>query len=226
MHNTWKQPLQRLRQITREHLEQGQAWAVDRMYADTYLGNHIPWLKRIKESFRRLREQGMAVTYVDVCGRAFWPTTLVQHNLNFSLQRVHEHQYWEGEKYEGDIFNTRDFNAFMRGLAMVERPALITLVPVSGLRFYDQCGRTDEEIERLTRYLFVKRLEALLRILRPGGFMYITPCFAPDDTLAHPVMEDILRRHNCTYENTEGRLLGNAPPCLISKAETTDTPRD
>lgn len=232
MHNTWKQPLQRLRQITREHLEAGQVWGMDRGHATDYFYvyyEHLSWLAKVERFFHQLRQQGVPVTYVDICGRAFWPTTLVQHNLSFSLQPDYIHETWAGEQYEGDIFNTRDFNGFMRVLARVERPALITLVPVAGLFFYDERGRADEEIEQLTRRLFVKRLEALLRILRPGGFMFIAPCFASDDTLDHPVIEAILHRHNCTYENTRVPRMRDDPPSqisLICKAEATDTPRD
>lgn len=171
-----KAVISQFRQHTIAKQKDGEHYRLDRQSANAYMTGHKKMEKKVYDFLRSLRKNGEAVVYVDVCGRA--KLGFADANYSFSLQE----NYWKfdriPERTVGDLFSAKDFYGFLR---MIEsnghRPSFVTCEPVAGLNDYTTwCNKKLglKGYEEVLHQRLENNLKAMIRLLRPGGFIYLT----------------------------------------------------
>jgi hypothetical protein len=87
--------------------------------------------------------------------------------------------------FDGDIFDSRNFNKFLSTLRQDSTaPSLVTFRPVAGLQNYSPIHAIQgvPMYEEITYRQLAKRLEGMVEILRPGGYIF----------LQHPFQSEVI----------------------------------
>lgn len=147
---------------------------VDRNHTYEYLKSFPKWIEKIEKYFEELHNKSLSVVHIDICGRTEAKSLGADKSYCFSLKAsgitkafAPAHQVF----FDGDIFNTVDFSKFIK-LIKSEKPALITFEPLAGLE-----NHMSSPNKNITYGILLKRLRSLLRVMQPGGFIYISKPF-------------------------------------------------
>lgn len=205
--------------ISAQKIDSGDYYRLDRNQTRQYFDIHKKWFFKIKESL--LKQKGKKI-HIDICGRTTACRMGFDASYCFSLKTsdflkkisVNNHFF-----IDGDVFNPTEFNEFI--LFIKENklyPSLVTFEPVAGLHEY---GPYSVGVSKLTsnypdfvyRYL-KKRLEQVISILKPGGYIYLERPFqfdadmmteflrgVPKNKMAISIaIKKIARLNKCTVE--------------------------
>jgi hypothetical protein len=171
-----KAVISQFRNCTIAKQRDGEHYRLDRSHATAYMTTHGKMEKKVYDFLRSLRNSKETIVYVDVCGRA--KLGFADVNYSFSLQ---ENQ-WEidrtPERVVGDLFSAKDFYGFLRTIrSNGHRPSFVTCEPVAGLNDYTLwCNKKlgMEGYEEVLHQRLENNLRAMITLLRPGGFIYLT----------------------------------------------------
>jgi hypothetical protein len=166
--------------------DQPDYWGKDRNSAGEYLEAFPDWEKKIRRYLHSLREQGERVVYVDVCGRTTARSLGADRHYSFSLQSPDWHflKSEDDVRIQGDIFRARDFYSFVNLLhENGDHPAFVTFEPVAGLQKFTPPGQNAKGLPfqaEVTYQRLENNLARMLRVLRPGGFIFLERPFQFD----------------------------------------------
>lgn len=139
----------------------------------------------IANYLRSLREREETVVFVDICGRTFLRGA--QASYSFSLQPIDRRWYPEQvTPVQGDIFSRHDFSRFLECIeSRGHRPAWVTFEPVAGLGFYylPRDLRLTSLHHAIVYDRLSRHLEAMIQLVRPGGYILIGRAFPMMNTL-------------------------------------------
>ena len=178
-----REALLEIRRITGKKSEGDEYYRLDRDDASSYFRGYPKWERKIGDYLRSLHES--EAVYVDICGRAQGSYLGAREHYSFSLQPLYSWQRRDSNREEqrfcGDIFSTRDFNAF---LSLLKRngdaPALVTFEPIAGLENYipHKGSKTRAALNsEVTFQLLEHALRRLVAVMRPGGYILLGPPF-------------------------------------------------
>jgi len=184
----------------------GEHYRVDRSDAAHYLRGMPKWSEKIASYFETLKAARVPIVYVDVCGRANGTSLGADITYTFSLQPKRL-SFWHGDEVhhiEGDLFSARDFGKFLRRLEdEVERPAFVTFEPIAGLQNYTPWRNAERTTaffhEKVTWQRLENNLQRLIKVLRPGGYIYLDKPFQFATTDIRDFMRRIPRTHYESY---------------------------
>jgi hypothetical protein len=180
-----REAVSELKGISKRAWSDNHFYRVDRTNASEYFGVLPKWKELLRKYFRELHEQGVPVTYVDICGRATADSLGADENYSFSLQPIASFlrpgSNREETRVRGDLFNTRDFNAFLQLIRRNgDQPAFVSFEPIVGLQEFTPHKRSTTRPhlnEEVTNQILVRHLTRVVSILRPGGYIYLGPPF-------------------------------------------------
>lgn len=166
---------------------QDDTYRLDRNDAEDYFGILPKWRSKLINYFDSLHEQGEKVVHVDICGRASARSLGADKSYFLSLnpgefRKAISHK---GDVFiDGDVFSPKDFLRLKKRLEEDgARPALVTFKPVAGLQNYFGAGMKVEGVpnyKEITHARLEKRLEEVVAILRPGGYVFLERPFQFD----------------------------------------------
>lgn len=156
------------------------AYRVDRMRCD-YMSLQPKWERKVWDFIDELKDSGQRVVYADICGRSTAASWGVDISYCFSLHAsemtriVHPKQ---DVIVDGDIFSMRDFSSFLSLMRdKGDRPAFVTFYPMAGLQSYTPSESEKYRNTRLhwqvTWQRLANNLRRLLKVVRPGGYVYL-----------------------------------------------------
>lgn len=164
-------------------------YRVDRSGAERYFASHPEWQRKIQEYFRRIHSKGEEIVHVDVCGRASAENLGADKSYCFSLKtpEIKKALSNPGDIFiDGDIFNSKDFSDFINKMEEDGvQPALVTFEPIVGLQAHTPTStktEVSENYKEVTYHQLEKRLIDMIKILKPGGYIYLSRPFQFDDT--------------------------------------------
>lgn len=200
-------------------------YRVDRYAAREYFSGQPEWLEKVKVFFDELHKKGEKVVHVDLCGRANALNIGADVSYLFSLKPP-ELRKAMGDSREvfvdGSIFDVTDFRALTEMIKEESvSPALVTFVPVAGLKAHIPKKYLQETVEKEITYgILEKRLFDMIDMMRPGGYMYVTK---PFDILG---LEEFLQgKEQKNYKITERlKELLKGSGCTISMKEQVGGP--
>lgn len=174
--------------IAEQKIEGGDCYILlDRSQTRQYFDIHKKWLFEIEES---LSKQKGKKFHIDICGRTTACRMGFDASYCFALKTsdfvkkisINNHFF-----IDGDIFNPTEFNKFI--LFIKENklyPSLVTFEPVAGLHEYGLSSAISTKVPGYREFVYSymgKRLEQVIEILRPGGYIYLEKPFQFDPVL-------------------------------------------
>lgn len=164
--------ISKIRHQSQQKQNGGESYKVDRHCAD-YLKTYPKLQKKVFSFLNDLRARGEDVVYVDICGRA--KLGLADFNYSFSLQENRWKWLKIPERAVGDIFSAKDFYGFLEIIkAKGQRPSFVTCEPIAGFEDY-----YDLSYRKVINQRLENNLRAMIKLLRPGGFIYISSHMCP-----------------------------------------------
>lgn len=175
------------KQRSNENRPHDDEYRVDRYDASRYFAPHPKWGNQIREYFQELHNRNEEVVHVDVCGRATAEKLGADKSYCFSLKTPGVRKIVSEPNnvfIDGDIFNTEDFSNLIERLKQDNiSPALVTFEPMAGLNRYEPMHNAENPIyENVTYGQLEKRLEKIVAILKPGGYVYLEKPFQSNGT--------------------------------------------
>lgn len=162
-------------------------YRVDRVSASYYFFMSKKWEERVSSYLGKLRSQKKSAIHIDICGEANATSLGATKSYCFYLGRksgTEKAVERNGHIYfNGDLFNSDEFLEFIR---LIKKggisPALITFNPIAGLQEHGP-DRGVEGIplyKEITYRILGKRLEQMIKILMPGGYILLENPFQFD----------------------------------------------
>jgi hypothetical protein len=164
----------------KDYPDDGYRHRVDRLYSD-YMSLESAWRKEVHAYLDGLKVQGERVVYADICGRTTGVKWGADVSYCFSLHTsniMRQSHPPQDVIVDGDLFRMRDFNSF---LALMrdngDQPAFVTFYPMAGLQSYTPLSSYEHRKTKLHPEVTWQRLEnnlrRLLKVVRPGGYIYL-----------------------------------------------------
>lgn len=203
--------------ISKEKINNGDRYRLDRTQTRQYFEIHPKWFKKI---IKTISEQKGKKIHIDICGR----TTACRMGFDASycfalktsefVKKISDDNHFF---FDGDLFNPVGFNLFIQMIKENELfPTLVTFEPVAGLHEYGPSA-ISREVPGYREFAYSylgKRLEQVIEILRPGGYIYMERPFQFDPVLTADFItgtpknqfdislwiKKIARRHKCKIE--------------------------
>lgn len=204
-------------------------YRVDTSNACNYFNCNSSYREQILNYFSKLREEGIPIVHLDICGVATVQSLGGDMSYCFSLKDDSEID-WQGNRIvQGDLFNGRDFDRFLREVrSHQEKPALVTFRPIVGLQgnspfIYEKKYNGFREV---TEGILEKRFGQCVDVLRRWGYIYIETPFQGEgfaDFIANIPQEEwrlshqvktLAKRYSCNIQ-IEGSIVG--PKFLLRK---------
>lgn len=162
-------------------------YRVDRVSASYYFFMSKKWEERVSNHLGKLCSQKRPAIHIDICGEANATNLGATKSYCFYLGRnnaTEKATERNGHIYfNGDLFNSDEFLEFIE---LVKKggipPALITFNPMAGLQEHGP----EREVEGVPKYkeityrILGKRLEQMIKILMPGGYILLENPFQFD----------------------------------------------
>jgi hypothetical protein len=163
-------------------------YRLDRRSLNQYFGIFPKWKEKISAYFQDLEAQGEKIVHVDVCGRASGQSfgVATSYLFSFKTDRFKRILASPSDVYvDGDLFDPADFHRLLDSIRNGgTAPAFVTFMPVAGLHQYTPCKLEDlPNLEAITYAYLGKRLEGIIRILRPGGYILLERPFQFDGSM-------------------------------------------
>ncbi len=161
-------------------------YRVDRSDVLNYFDISSKFKQKIKDFVLKLKEAGKVFSSVDICGRASGKHFGVSKSYLFSLKTNDVIRIFREENdvfIDGNIFNPNDFYNLIKEIKkMGIKPAFVTFMPMAGLQSFTPSSK-DKNREVIIYMILAKRLEKIIEVLLPGGFVMIERPFQFDRSM-------------------------------------------
>ena len=155
-------------------------YRVDNSQADSYFKRNHDYRKQILQYFSKLRDRGIPIVHLDICGIATVQSLGGDMSYCFSLKDDSGFDYQGNQRVQGDLFCGRDFGKFLGEVrAQPEAPALITFRPIVGIQDNDPLWskKGAGNSRDVTEGILKKRFGQCVDVLRKWGYMYLEKPF-------------------------------------------------